>query len=88
MALYIPHSIFHLARLLCVRPKTFGPYYVLLIVTAELQDATVAYFKNKNPVIRIFCLSGWLSLPINLDKWSSTVHVKSEETTIFSRSQP
>ena len=28
MALYIPHSIFHLARLLYVRPKTFGPYYV------------------------------------------------------------
>ena len=28
MALYIPHSIFHLARLLCVRPETFGSYYV------------------------------------------------------------
>ena len=28
MALYIPHSIFHLARLLNVRPETFGPYYV------------------------------------------------------------
>ena len=26
MALYIPHSIFHLARLLYVRPETFGPY--------------------------------------------------------------
>jgi hypothetical protein len=30
MALYIPHSIFHLARLLHVRPETFGPYYVHL----------------------------------------------------------
>ena len=30
MALYIPHSIFHLARLLYVRPETFGPYYVYL----------------------------------------------------------
>ena len=30
MALYISHSIFHLARLLYVRPETFGPpYYVL-----------------------------------------------------------
>ena len=29
MALYIPHSIFHLARLLYVRPENFGPYYVL-----------------------------------------------------------
>ena len=28
MALYIPHSIFHLALLLYVRPETFGPYYV------------------------------------------------------------
>ena len=30
MALYIPHSIFRLARLLYVRPETFGPYYVLI----------------------------------------------------------
>jgi hypothetical protein len=28
MALYIPHSIFHLAWLLYVRPETFEPYYV------------------------------------------------------------
>ena len=28
MALYIPHSILHLARLLYVRPETFGLYYV------------------------------------------------------------
>ena len=28
MALYIPHSIFHLALLLYVRPETFGPYFV------------------------------------------------------------
>ena len=32
MALYIPHSIFHLARLLYVRPETFGPYYVCTFV--------------------------------------------------------
>ena len=30
MALYIPHSIFHLARLLYDRAETFGPYYVVL----------------------------------------------------------
>ena len=30
MALHTPHSIFHLARLLYVRPVTFGPYYVRL----------------------------------------------------------
>ena len=29
MALYIPHTFFHLARLLYVRPETFRPsYYV------------------------------------------------------------
>ena len=28
MALYIPHSILHLAQLLYVRPENFGPYYV------------------------------------------------------------
>ena len=28
MALYIPHSVFHLARLLYVRPENFGTYYV------------------------------------------------------------
>jgi hypothetical protein len=28
MALYIPRSIFHLARLLYVRPETFGPTLV------------------------------------------------------------
>jgi len=28
MALYTPRSIFHLARLLYVRPETFGPYLV------------------------------------------------------------
>ena len=34
MALYIPHSIFHLARLLYVRPETFGPYYVYIYSTS------------------------------------------------------
>ena len=32
MALYIPHSIFHLGRLLYVRPETFGPYYVAVAI--------------------------------------------------------
>ena len=30
-------------------------------------------FSKKNPIIRIFCISGWLAVPINPDKWSSTV---------------
>jgi len=30
-------------------------------------------FSKKNPIIQIFCISGWLAIPINLDKCSSTV---------------
>ena len=41
MALYIPHSIFHLARLLYVRPETFGPYYV----TKGLDDVKLLFLK-------------------------------------------
>ena len=37
MALYIPHSIFHLAQLLYVRPETFGPYYVVEYTRINVQ---------------------------------------------------
>ena len=40
MALYIPHSIFPVARLLYVRPETFGPYYVSCWITDILQNDT------------------------------------------------
>ena len=30
-------------------------------------------FKEKNPIIRIFRLSGWLAVPINPDHWNYTV---------------
>ena len=36
MALYIPHSIFRLTRLLYVRPETFRPYYVRTDTLATL----------------------------------------------------
>ena len=36
MALYIPHSIFHLARLLYVRPETSGSYYVCKRLVVEI----------------------------------------------------
>ena len=32
MTLYVPHSIFHLAWLLYVRPETFGPYVIRAFV--------------------------------------------------------
>ena len=31
MALYIPHSVFHLARILYVRPENPGPHYVYAV---------------------------------------------------------
>jgi len=31
-------------------------------------------FSKKNPIIQIFCLSGWLAAPINPDKCSSDVY--------------
>jgi hypothetical protein len=46
MALYIPHSVFHLALLLYVRPETFGPYYVryrcIEIALGDQSDGAVA----------------------------------------------
>jgi len=33
--------------------------------------------KEKNTIIRIFCISGWFAVPINPDKWSSTIFVAS-----------
>jgi len=30
-------------------------------------------FSKKNPIIRIFSISGWLAVPINLSNWSSAV---------------
>ena len=43
MALYIPHSIFHLARLLYIRPETFGPYYVLRSMLGSREHGNLAY---------------------------------------------
>ena len=42
MALYIPHSIFHLARLLYVRPETFGPYYVCRWIGTNISEQPAA----------------------------------------------
>jgi len=31
---------------------------------------------KKYIIIRIFCISGWFTVPVNPDKWSSTLHAK------------
>ena len=46
MALYIPHSIFHLARLLYVRPETFGPYYVQNLLLSYASQTDVTHFPS------------------------------------------
>ena len=38
---------------------------ILEIVTAVLQTAQCNLFAKKNQIIRIFCISGWLAVPIN-----------------------
>ena len=53
MALYIPHSIFHLARLLYVRPESFGPYYVLCGYLGTLQRRLKMQLL-KHSVIKIY----------------------------------
>jgi hypothetical protein len=30
-------------------------------------------FSKTNPIIQIFCVSGWLAIPVNPDMWSTTV---------------
>jgi hypothetical protein len=42
-------------------------------------DYQCSLFSKKNPVIRIFCISGWLLVPINPDKWSSAVFLSSNQ---------
>ena len=49
MALYIPHSIFHLARLLYVGPETFGPYYVTTNVWNKLATFIYVSASEKYP---------------------------------------
>jgi hypothetical protein len=40
------------------------PFYIPEIETAEPQTAILAYFQRKNPIIRIFCISGWFAVSI------------------------
>ena len=59
MALYIPHSIFHLGRLLYVRPENFGPYYVH---TYYFSTATIVAQTRLNVTLYVHCLVLFLLL--------------------------
>ena len=55
MALYIPHSIFHLARLLYVRPETFGPYYIQILqlyIVNLLSDRVLYEYEHFSECLR------------------------------------
>ena len=68
MALYIPYSIFHLARLLYVRPETVGPYYVLYKFSgfqAIVVQITVLWFitpRRTTSLLQPFVRTGCLHL--------------------------
>ena len=39
---------------------------------SRTSNCQCSLFSKKNPIIRIFCIFGWLAVPINSDMWSST----------------
>jgi hypothetical protein len=41
--------------------------------SSQTSDCQCGQFPKKNPLIWIFWISGMLAIPINLDKWISTV---------------
>jgi hypothetical protein len=47
---------------------------VLYSADSRNSNCQCSLFSKKSPIIRIFCTFGWLALPINPDKRSSTAH--------------
>ena len=75
MALYIPHSIFHLARLLYVRPETFGPYYVFFHKISFISQFCILFYIQ----IKLFFLSFFVSqiMNSNFNTHTRRIEVKS-----------
>jgi hypothetical protein len=42
------------------------------VILKLLPNCQCNLFSNKISIIWIFCISKWLAIPINLDKWNST----------------
>ena len=40
---------------------------------SRTSNCQCSLFSKKNPIIRIFCISGWLAITINPDMWSANV---------------
>ena len=73
MALYIPHSIFRLARLLYVRPEPFGPYYILTAFERP-PEITCMYFGNKEIYLHFKISSVLFSTKCRLFR-SNNIHI-------------
>jgi hypothetical protein len=41
---------------------------------SRTSNCLCSLFKKKNQIIWIYCISRWLSVPINPNQWSSTVY--------------
>jgi hypothetical protein len=57
---------------------------------SRASNCQCSQFSKKHPIIRIFCISEWLAVPVNPDKWSSAVcvisfkiHFKSWNTILW-----
>ena len=53
MELYIPHSIFHLARLLYVRPENFWTHYVYDIKQQTVFDTASRNYSKYQNLLRL-----------------------------------
>jgi hypothetical protein len=64
-------------RLLELQMRRYRKKVKTQVNTANSNSRTSNYryslFSEENPIIRIFCISGCLAVPINPDKWSSAV---------------
>jgi hypothetical protein len=58
-----------------LRPRGHRPQIHNVNSNSQNSKGQYSLFSKKNPFIRIFCISGWLALPINLHKWSSNICV-------------
>ena len=60
---------------LCFTCKLITMYNKIAVcrIFSSTSNRQCSLFSKKNPIIRIFCISGWLAVQINPDKWSSTV---------------
>ena len=63
----------HLVHYSVIASRTSDQGWSKGLDASTYSNCHYSLFSNKNPIIRIFCMSEWLAVPINPDKWSTTV---------------